>query len=401
MSTREWLRRFQAFEITLGRRKVGEPMANMMDYLDWRGDLPMTHSLFNEVDHLIFAQLAYVDFEEIVPPSESDETITIREASERYFSKHEEAEVLRRGPLIRNSASLLKRLAECARFAQAKLGKYVNVVSDNEQKQFSAIHAELDDGTVYVAYRGTDLSIVGWKENFNMSFTTPVPAQLEAVRYLEQTAQGAGTPLRLGGHSKGGNLAVYAAVRCDPSIQSRIIEVYNNDGPGFDAEMTRSEAYRSMLPRIRTIVPQSSVVGMLLEHVGDYTVVKSSQTGFAQHAAMSWEVLGKQFVRVGHVAKESQLLAATLKAWLYTTEPTQREQFVDAMFYVFGAANIRSFTDLSQNKWKKTSEMIKALNHMSPENKDVLNKTFRLLFSEGRRVFLEARAAKKKPSAST
>jgi len=364
-------------------------MANMMDYLDWRGDLTLAQSPFNEVDNLVLSQLAYVNFDYIVPPATSAESLPLREASESYFSKYREEDLSMAGYLIRVSAMLLKKMASCRRFADAKLSRFANVIDLDQTKQFAAMHVLLEDGTVYIAYRGTDNTIVGWKENFNMSFTTPVPAQYEAVRYLEDTAGETGAPLRIGGHSKGGNLAVYAAVKCSPGIQSRILEVYNNDGPGFDASMTDSPEYRAMLPRVRTIVPQSSIVGMLLEHEEEYTVVQSNQKRFMQHDAMSWEVLGPRFIHVDNVTKESRLLNVALKSWLDGMDRTQREQFVDAMFYIFEATNVKHFRDLSQSKWRKVSEIIKALNQ-SPENKEVLTKTLRLLFREGTRVFLES-----------
>jgi len=364
-------------------------MANMMDYLDWRGDITLDQSPFNEVDNLILAQLAYLNLDFIVPPAISEDSITIREACERYFAMYDEEKLKSFGYLIRVTAPLLKKLGNSRRFAHARLGKFVNLLDKNQTKQFSAVQIWLDDGTIYIAYRGTDNTLVGWKENFHMSFTTPVPAQFEAVRYLEDTAGDAGVPLRLGGHSKGGNLAVYAAVRCRAPIRSRILEVYNNDGPGFDARMTRSAEYQGMLGRIRKIVPQSSIVGMLLEHEEEYIIVRSTQNRFMQHDAMSWEVLGPQFVHVDTITEESRLLDMALKSWLKSMTRTQREQFVDALFQVFEAADVKSFQDFSQYKWRKASALIKALNQ-SPENKEVLTRTFRLLFREGKRVFLQS-----------
>lgn len=364
-------------------------MANMMDYLDWRGDLTFAQSPFNEVDNLILAQLSYVNFDYVVPPATSEEAVTVQEASERYFARYPEETLAETAYLFRVSAALLKKLGTCRRFAEAKLSKFVNVVDLDQTKQFSAMHVSLGDGSLYVAYRGTDNTVVGWKENFNMSFTTPVPSQYEAVHYLEQTGREGDAPIRLGGHSKGGNLAVYAAMRCSAPIRERIVEVYNNDGPGFDVGMTQTVEYQAMLPRVRTIVPQSSIVGMLLEHEEEYIVVQSSQKRFMQHDAMSWEVLGAQFIHVENMTKESRLLNVALRSWLDGMDRAEREQFVDAMFYIFEATNVQSFHDLSQAKWKKVSEMTKALNQ-SPENKEVLTRTLKLLFREGTRVFWES-----------
>src|SRR5690606_291200 len=291
-------------------------MGNIMDYLDWRGDLLLEHSPFNEVDNLILSQLVYVNFDYIVPARWSAMKITVREAADRYFERYSEEEIEQFSYIVRISVPLLRKLAQCPRFAEAKLCKFEKSIDLDQIKQFAAMHIELSDGSTFIAYRGTDNTIVGWKENFNMSINTPVAAQYEAVRYLEDTTEEGTEALRLGGHSKGGNLAVYAAVMCHADIKPRIIEVYNNDGPGFDTKMLKSEAYQQMRERIRTIVPQSSVVGMLLEHEEEYIIVQSHVSLLMQHEAFSWEVLGGSFVRGENLEKKSELLDITLKSWL-------------------------------------------------------------------------------------
>lgn len=358
-----------------------------MDYLDWRGDLSMSVSEFNEVDNLILAQLSYVDFENIVPGIDSDESISIKEASDLFFKVHDEYEIMLEESVAKVSVCLMKKMACCERFAKLRLSKYVNKVHYEEQKQFSAIHIALEDGTVYIAYRGTDDTLVGWKEDFNMSFMTTIPAQVEAVNYLTETTRGIENKIRIGGHSKGGNLAVYAAVKCCSHIKGNIIEVYNNDGPGFSREMINSEEYREIRSRIKTIVPQTSIVGMMLEHEEEYIVVASKQKYIMQHYAMSWEVLGKQFVYVSGVTEGSKRIDAILKAWLNSMDTDERERFVDSLFYIFEAADIKSPRDISKYKWSKIAVMRKVISSMPIENRQVLFKTVRLLLSEGSKMF--------------
>src|SRR5690606_11404762 len=188
---------------------------------------------------------------------------------------------------------------------------------------------------------------------------------------------------------KGGNLAVYAAVMCHADIKPRIIEVYNNDGPGFDTKMLKSEDYQQMRERIRTIVPQSSVVGMLLEHEEEYIIVQSHVSLLMQHEAFSWEVLGGSFVRGENLEKKSELLDITLKSWLGQLDKTERKQFVSALFHVFEVGDIRTFDDLGRAKWKQINEMIRALNQ-SQEYKIVLIKTLKLLLKEARKAIVES-----------
>lgn len=358
-----------------------------MDYLDWRGDLSFVQSEFNEVDNLILAQFSYVNFDDIVPDLDSDESVSVKEAYELFSQKYSDKEINQTGAVVKTSIELLKKMVLCRRFAEARLSRYVNRIDYKEEKQFSAINIDLEDGTVYVAYRGTDDTIVGWKEDFNMSFMTIVPSQIEAVLYLEETAVKHNKKIRIGGHSKGGNLAVYAAVKCSSDVKENIIEVYNNDGPGFEKQMILSHEYQNMKSKIKTIVPQSSIVGMLLEHEEDYIIVKSLQKHMMQHFAMSWEVMGKHFVYVDCVTEESRMIDKILKTWVDKMTVEEREQFVDSLFYIFDQTDVKNIGDLVHNKWKKVTEIRKVIRSMPPENKDAIYKTIKLLLQEGSRVY--------------
>lgn len=362
-------------------------MSNIMDYLDWRGDLTFEQSPFNEVDNLILAQLAYTNFDYIVPSVWSELDITLEEAANHYFLKYSEQDIAQLNNITRISIPLFKKMATTDRFKQIRLSNFTNIIDIDNTKQFAAVCYEILDGTNYVAYRGTDSNIIGWKENFNMSIGTTVPAQFEALTYLEQISEKQQGLLRIGGHSKGGNLAVYAAVMTTDAVKSRIIEIYNNDGPGFDERFTKDGRYETILERVKTIVPQFSIVGKLLEHREAYTIVKSNQRLLLQHEAFSWEVLGATFVKAGQVEKTSELVDLTLKSWLNQLSRSQRQQFVSAIFYLFEEADIRTIDDLTQAKWKKLRDMIRVLNQ-SKENKIVLRKAFKLLFSEGSKHLL-------------
>lgn len=365
-------------------------MANMIDYLEWRGDLSFCTAGFNEVDNLLLAQLAYVDFDGIVPGQDSGADISLREASDIFWSGHDEEEILSRVSMTKWAPIVMRSMAETERFCNIRLSRYVNDVSDEEQSQFSVVCAALADGSIYVAFSGTDDTIVGWRENFNMGYLAETPGQLKAVQYLNRLDGASGQKLRVGGHSKGGNLSVYAAVKCLPKIQKRILTVYSNDGPGFNHEMTESAAYRRMLPRIKTILPESSIVGMLLEHQENYEVVKSSQSGIQQHDALSWEVLGASFVYVEQVAMKSVLLDETMKAWLCQLKPQERQEIVDTVFSMLEAADIRTVDDFYRSKWKKVQELLKATNRLPEETQQLLAKAVKLLWTEGNKTVRRA-----------
>lgn len=361
-------------------------MANMEDYLAWRGDLSFRTSGFNEVDNLLLAQLAYVDFEGVVPGESSDEDIALKDASDLFWQEHDEEEILSRVSMTKSAPFLMRKIAQTKRFRNVRLSRYVNDISDEEQSQFSVLCVSLPDHSIYVAYSGTDDTIVGWRENFNMGYLAETPGQVKAVNYLNRIAEKTQENIRLGGHSKGGNLSVYAAVMCNPEIQERIISVYSNDGPGFKRSMVESDAYQRMLPKIKTILPESSIVGMLLEHQEDYEVVKSSQSGIQQHDAMSWEVLGTSFVYVEHVATESILLDETMKAWIYQLNAEEREAIVDTVFSMLDEANIHTVDDFYRSKWKKVQELMKAKSKLPDETLKLFSHAMKLLWTEGNKT---------------
>ena len=274
-------------------------------------------------------------------------------------------------------------MAQTERFCNAQLFGYINDISKEEQSQFSVVCVRLDDKSIYVSFSGTDNTIVGWRENFNMGYLSETPGQLKAVDYLNHMVKEDWKKIRVGGHSKGGNLSVYASVKCDRNIKKRIVKVYSNDGPGFSEEMIQSKEYQRMLPKIKTILPESSIVGMLLEHQEKFEVVKSSQSGIQQHDAMSWEVLGSHFVYVEEVAPQSILLDETMKKWIFQLTKEQREEIVDTVFSMLDDAKIYTVDDFYNSKWKKVQELMKAKSKLSPETQELFSQALRMLWKTG------------------
>lgn len=378
------------------KREVRQIMANMMDYLLWRGDLLFSEAAFNEVDNLIFSELVYVDFGNIVPGVDSDTSITLKEASEEFFKHHTEEEIEAKVSSTKMAAFLMREMAKTKRFKDIKLFHYIDDIDYKEQSQFCAVTLFLDDGSVFISYSGTDNTIIGWRENFNMSFLEETPGQLKAVKYLNETVSSDWETLRIGGHSKGGNLAVYAAVSCKESIQQKIAEVYCNDSPGFMGNKIAEWNYQKMLPKIRAFMPEASIVGMLLEHKADCTVIKSSASGPMQHDAMTWEVLGNSLVRVESVAEESVLLDQTLKAWIDKMDAKQREEFVDTLFEILEEGRIETVDDLANMKWKKLVELFKLSSTLEHENQEILKRTLKLLLAESQKTIKNAVIKKRK-----
>lgn len=302
-------------------------MADLFEYLTWRGDLPFSQVPLNAVDALIFSAVSYLRFDGIVPQGH-DKSIPLTQVAKQFLALPDAEEKVRN----KNDLVLLERLTQTHRFASVGLTGYSSQFIPEEDTQFAAVTFLLDPHTVFLAYRGTDSTVVGWKEDFCMSFEPSVPAQRKALAYLEQAAGYYAGPLLLGGHSKGGNLAVFAAAMAAPEIQARIHAVYNNDGPGFTDFVLNSPGYHTMLPKIHTFVPQSSIIGMLLEHDDPYTIIRSRQVSILQHELYSWEVLGGDFIQVDQATASSQFINQTIKSWLKSMSMEERSAFVEALF---------------------------------------------------------------------
>lgn len=359
-------------------------MPDLFDYLAWRGDLTLDCSPFNRVDSLILCALCYIGFEDVVPSPAAGGSLPVNEAAERFFA-------LRAAPLPRpdtrdfkeHNLLLLDALSRAPRFASLPLSGYVSKLESDEVVQFSALTIGLGGGEGYVAFRGTDSTLVGWKEDFNMAFLPTVPSQQEAADYLADMA-GRFSSLRVGGHSKGGNLAVYAAAHCPR--QETLNAVYNNDGPGFSSGLFATPAYQNIRERVQTYVPQSSVVGMLLDHEESYAVVRSAQVGILQHNPYSWQVLGADFIRLDTVTGGSRFLDLTLREWLSGMDTGRRAKFVDALFEVLGASNAATTAELSADWLRSTSAALQALRGLDEESRSMLGEVLRLLLNAARKA---------------
>ena len=366
-------------------------MANILDYILWRGDLSFEMSPFNEVDNLILSKLAYLNFSGIVD-KEIRRGVPLYRAAEIYF-KEEREKIKNTGDLMGESFfELLRLMANCKRYQHLKLKMYVEKMDMEEEKQFAAVTIDLGNRHLYVAYRGTDDTLVGWKEDLKMSVMDMIPAQREALEYLNKVAMRYRSyRLYIGGHSKGGNLAVFSAVHATERLKNRIVQVFNNDGPGFKEALLDTQAYKMIANRIITLVPQSSIIGMLLEHDEDYIVVQSNQKGLLQHDGFSWEVCGTSFIHLKSITKKSQIIDRTVKRFLSGLSLEQREQFTNVLFDILCSNEKKTLTDIKGDSWKSVLGMIKTYDHLDKETKKAVMDTLASLFTEGIRSILEVR----------
>ena len=310
-------------------------MSDMFDYLNWRGDIRFSQMALNPVDALIFSTLSYIRFHDVVS-TQTDCELSLREAADQLLAMEDAAT----RPRTPKDLPLLRAAADTERFGSTRLCFYRDVFIPEEETQFAAMTFRMDDGTAFLAFRGTDNTLVGWKEDFNMSFQESIPAQQLALKYLQEFAARTRGPIWMGGHSKGGNLAVYAAAKSDRFTQSRIIAVHNQDGPGFSDAMMKDPGYQRIIPKIRSFVPQSSVIGMLLEHEEPYTIIRSNQIGVMQHDPYSWEVKGPGFQLVEELTEDSRFLDRTFKNWLAGMSNEERSDFFDTVFSLLATGDV-------------------------------------------------------------
>lgn len=350
-------------------------MANIIDYVQWRGDIPTSRVPLGEADALVLSYLSYMPFDGLVSGDFADEGMLLGEAA-AYMLAHglSSACMIDSG---KDDCRLLEAVQGSERFGTMRVHGFVNRHDEVQEEQFSAVTFVPADGPAFVAFRGTDSTVIGWKEDFNMSFSGEVPSQRAAVAYVERAARTLEMPMILGGHSKGGNLAAYAGIFSGEEVQAQIVCVYNFDGPGFNETVIATPEFKEVDMRIHTFVPQSSLIGILLWHAEPFTVVRSDAAGVLQHNPFSWQIMGGRLITLPERTKESQLAEETIRHWLMGLTPQQREQFVDGIYSVLGETDGRNIADLFEPR--NVAAIMRAAGAMDEETREAIIDAFRRL----------------------
>lgn len=390
-------------------------MGNIIDYA--REEQRSFEELpFNEVDALILAQLAYEDIPRLVPALDDERNMygtfrgRIRHFPMDRHNLRQSAKALLRAPfsaitlkqmdeVLHGGAdsacqhqvhtvnftdpaimhSFVRTVAANPRFSGLRVGAFAERFDTDEQTQTAALTFLLPDGTLVLSFRGTDDSLVGWKEDFNMAFQYPVPAQRMAADYICAVAKLWPGDMILTGHSKGGNSAVYAAMNAPAKIRKRIAAVYSLDGPGFPEHVVTSEPYLSTVSKVHKIVPDSSIIGMVLETPEPCVVVKADCEGLMQHFAFAWQVDGDAFVRVDDIAPSSHEFNSSFNRWMTGLSREEREHAVDALFQVIHASGATTFSGLIASMPLSLPSMIGAIVGLTPDERKHLMEAMRML----------------------
>lgn len=351
---------------------------NILDYLDWRGDIKFKERGFNEVDNLIFSTLAYVEMDGLIDEKGTE----ISEVYEKYKSaKYDQSN------MIINPAPLLERTAKSERYKNVLVKYYVSKIDAEKQLQFSAVTFEFAENA-YIAFRGTDNTLVGWHEDCNMSYLPQTAGQCEAANYLNEVSEKIKCDFIVGGHSKGGNFAVYASAFCCSDIKSRILKVYSNDGPGFNNTIANSQEYLSVIPKTEHIITDSSIVGILLSSKSKSKVIKSSAMGFDQHNPYTWNVFCTEFEKAEGLSQASIFMDTTTSRWIDSLSDESKKILIDSVFDSLESSGATTLNDISDKKWEVYNSVIKAITFMSSEKKNEIGQSIKKFFDVGREVIV-------------
>lgn len=311
--------------------------------------------------------------------------VALRDAAESFFANANDGLTVSDSILYTSIIPMFQAVANAPRFRDMRLSAFVNLVDKDVEIQFCALTVSLGDRTTFVAFRGTDGTLIAWKENFKMSYCEAVPAQLAAAEYLKYAARRTRGKLRVGGHSKGGNLAVYSSMKAPPLVRMRIAEIYSFDGPGFLGATLQTSEYRSISGRIKKLIPQSSIVGMLLEHGDEYDVVKSSESGPLQHNGFTWEVDGPGFVRLPCVDSTSRNIDRTIKAWINGLDYERRREFVETFFDLLEQTGAKTVAELTSERLRTALTLVGAIGRLDRQSRAMMIETIGLLVRENRK----------------
>lgn len=341
----------------------------LLDYLKWRNDVSFEVAEFNDIDNVILSCLAYIDFGEFL--RKPSEIYTIEEVFELFCKNHSLDEIRESKQFTQRVALLLEDMVQGERFKGTKVTCYEDDLDKEKVKQFAAVTFILPNGMNYISYRGTDSTITGWKEDFLMTFMADTEGAKEAVNYLNKVSEYLEGDIIIGGHSKGGNFAMYASVFCNDEIKERISRVYNNDGPGFRDEIIESRGYQEMLPKICTIVPQTSMIGQLLANESEQRVIESDAIGLHQHDALTWKVAKDNFVE-SELDAFGNFVDVALGSWLEKIDDETRLSVVSTVFSMIEETEAETFYEFSDSLFKNTTILIKGLVKLSKEKRNEL-----------------------------
>ena len=352
-------------------------MGDIISYVYEFGGFTFSEKPFCEIDGLVFSHLSYFIFDHIVPGIDDHKPgIALCDVAQQmdwhnFISVRWEPD---------KNKELFYKIAFSRRYRNTKANYLLEELDEDQDVQFCAVTFMLGNGDTFISFRGTDDALVGWKEDFYMACRTPVGAQIKSTEYVNRgarlLARKKNLRLYLGGHSKGGNLAVYSAMTCDERIKRKIGRIYDMDGPGFRPDFMEKLDYDGIRDKILKIVPYESFIGMLMESKKDYKLIKSNEVGVQQHVCFSWCVEGDRFEHSGEPEPKRKALYDRINSWLLAIDIEQVDDFIDSLFKLVEITEAKTLTDLKKVKGgelaKKAHSIMQEYSGMNDETKQML-----------------------------
>lgn len=328
-------------------------MADIIDYIYRYKDKTLEEMPFNEIDSLVLSRLSYIPFCDIVS-KHATHRITVLAAFKEFLNRYSDPY---KQVLWHDDIPLMAAMAESQRFKRMELSAYENILDPHREMQFAALTINMGNGQIFISFRGTDDTFLGWKEDLNMSFLPVIPSQQEGVKYFNYVCENIKGDIITGGHSKGGTIAIYSVANCSEEYRQRVKAVYCHDSPGFTENIFNEIEEKGIMKLVYRYVPQSSIVGMLFYNDAKYEIIKSNQMGFMQHDIYSWEIEGKSFKHIKSATKSSMFFDSTIKIWMDNMSFEEREKVIDAVYDIFDKTDAKTIGQLTDN-WFENSKII-------------------------------------------
>lgn len=352
-------------------------MADLTQYIEKYGDYTFSEKAFNEIDALLFSQLAYVNYSGLVCKFDSDVETELSEISRQFFYLHNKEDIKDEISIVYKACLLLKQCEAKRRYKNVKMLRFANNINEKIDKQFSAVTFYLNEKTAVIAFRGTDTTITGIKESAMLSYMFPVPAQIHGLYYFQESAMLADREIIICGHSKGGNLATFAGVNCSNSLKKRIAGIYEFDAPGFPKEMIERYDYIQMKNKIFSYIPQRSIIGCMLYHNSSLKIVSSTNENLKQHQVSSWQIENSHFVFVDETDDVSKFIDKYIKELCENVGEDNIEEVFETIFDFIEDTGIKDYDDIKNFDISILTKAVRSIKNIDFAKREIIEGTIK------------------------
>ena len=356
-------------------------MGNLITYVQQYEAQTFQEKLVTDIDILVLTEIAYLPFDEIVSSSFEEKTaISLNQLGKEFETIKEKEHKNNPFMITKERIQLLDVVSKSLRFKDVKVFGFMNDIDDELTKQFAAVCYQWEEESRWIIFRGTDESLTGWKEDFMMTYSDLIPAQIDAIEYLRKQAELFSGSLNISGHSKGGNLSLYASAMQEEDIQHRIQQIYCWDAPGVHRSILNTEGYQRVVSKAKRYIPQDSIVGLMLESQVPYHIIESQGSGISQHSALMWNIEDDHFVELTELTRNSQLTDQTFKQWTEVVSDEDLKLFFDTFFELFFEMGVETVNDVYYNFRLYMQKFFEKAYQMDTEKREILLRVGRLLF---------------------